>query len=53
VIGLLWPELQMCPETTEEIANHIADFSLAALKGLERNHPRETSNPRRIARRMK
>jgi hypothetical protein len=47
VIGLLWPELKMSPETTEEIAGHITDFSLAALKGLERNHPLDTSNARR------
>jgi len=47
VIGLLWPELKMTPETTDEIAGHIADFSLAALKGLERDHPHDASNPRR------
>jgi TetR/AcrR family transcriptional regulator, regulator of cefoperazone and chloramphenicol sensitivity len=47
VIGMLWPELTMTPETMEVIANHIADFSLAALKGLESNGEPGTSRSRR------
>jgi TetR/AcrR family transcriptional regulator, regulator of cefoperazone and chloramphenicol sensitivity len=53
VIGMLWPELTMTPETMEVIANHIADFSLAALKGLERNGEPGTSTYKRAARRAK
>lgn len=29
VLALLWPELKMTPAQVEQIANHIADFSLA------------------------
>ena len=36
VIGLLWPEWQMTPKSLEEIANHITDFSLAALQGVRK-----------------
>jgi AcrR family transcriptional regulator len=36
VLNLLWPEWQMTPESLNEIAKHIADFSLAALKGIRR-----------------
>jgi hypothetical protein len=36
VIGLLWPEWQMNRQSQDEIAKHIADFSLAALKGIRK-----------------
>jgi TetR/AcrR family transcriptional regulator, regulator of cefoperazone and chloramphenicol sensitivity len=36
VIGLLWPEWQMTRQSQDEIARHIADFSLAALKGIRK-----------------
>lgn len=36
VIGLLWPEWQMSRQSQDEIARHIADFSLAALKGIRK-----------------
>jgi TetR/AcrR family transcriptional regulator, regulator of cefoperazone and chloramphenicol sensitivity len=32
VLARLWPELEMTPERLEQIANHIADFSLAYLR---------------------
>lgn len=47
VIGLIWPELKMTPETMEVIANHIADFSLAALKEVRRKS--EAASPRRTS----
>jgi AcrR family transcriptional regulator len=36
VIGLLWPEWQMTPESLDGISTHIADFSIAALKGIRK-----------------
>ena len=36
VIKRLWPELQFTPETLDEIADHIAAFSYAALKSFAR-----------------
>jgi TetR/AcrR family transcriptional regulator, regulator of cefoperazone and chloramphenicol sensitivity len=36
VITKLWPELKTTPQTMEKIANHIADFSLAAIESLRR-----------------
>jgi hypothetical protein len=47
VIALLWPELKMTPQTFEEIADHIAEFSLEALKGIKRNCKRTTPTVRR------
>jgi len=41
VIRLLWPELNMTPERLNEIAGHIADFSLAALKNLKKKDSHE------------
>jgi TetR/AcrR family transcriptional regulator, regulator of cefoperazone and chloramphenicol sensitivity len=36
VISLLWPEWKMTPEALDEIAHHVTDFSLAALKGIRK-----------------
>jgi TetR/AcrR family transcriptional regulator, regulator of cefoperazone and chloramphenicol sensitivity len=36
VIALLWPELKATPETIDRVADHIADFSLAALRAIRR-----------------
>ena len=36
VIGLLWPEWKLSRQSQDEIAKHIADFSLAALKGIRK-----------------
>ena len=36
VIGLLWPDWQMSRQSQDEIAKHIANFSLAALKGIRK-----------------
>jgi len=47
VIALLWPELKMTPNTVEEIADHITEFSLEALKGIKRNSRRTTPKARR------
>jgi TetR/AcrR family transcriptional regulator, regulator of cefoperazone and chloramphenicol sensitivity len=47
VIALLWPELEMTPKTVEEIANHITEFSLEALKGIKRNSRRTAPRARR------
>ncbi len=47
VIALLWPELKITPKTIEEIASHITEFSLEALKGMKRNRQRRTSKARR------
>ncbi|HVY94457.1 MAG TPA: CerR family C-terminal domain-containing protein [Bryobacteraceae bacterium] len=41
VINLLWPELKMTPERLDEIATHIADFSLAAIKTLKEKNSHE------------
>ena len=48
VIALLWPELEMTPRTVEEIARHITEFSLEALKGIKRNSKRTTPKARRL-----
>ena len=34
VISILWPDLKMTPERVEQVANHIADFSLCSLQAL-------------------
>jgi hypothetical protein len=34
VISRVWPELQLTPERIEQIADHIADFSLCSLHAL-------------------
>lgn len=46
VIALLWPELQMTPERNQQIAQHIADFTLRSLYALvkQKNKP---ARPRR------
>jgi AcrR family transcriptional regulator len=36
LISILWPELKMTPERVEQLANHIADFSLCSLRALVR-----------------
>jgi len=36
VIALLWPEWKMTPKVLDEITNHVADFSLAALEGIRK-----------------
>jgi AcrR family transcriptional regulator len=36
VIACLWPDLKMTPERVEQIANHIADFSLCSLRVVKR-----------------
>lgn len=36
VISRLWPEWKMTPEALDEIACHVTDFSLAALKGIRK-----------------
>ncbi|HVW10201.1 MAG TPA: CerR family C-terminal domain-containing protein [Bryobacteraceae bacterium] len=41
VISLLWPELTMTPERLNEIAAHIADFSLAAIENLKEKKSHE------------
>jgi AcrR family transcriptional regulator len=41
VISLLWPELKMTPDRLNEIAGHIAEFSLAALNNLKRKNSHE------------
>jgi hypothetical protein len=48
VIALLWPELEMTPRTVEEIARHITEFSLEALKGIKRNSKRTAPKARRL-----
>ena len=48
VIALLWPELEMTPRTVEEIARHITEFSLEALKGIKRNSRRTAPKARRL-----
>jgi len=47
VIALLWPELKTTPTAVEEIAQHITEFSLEALKGIKRNSRRTTPKARR------
>ena len=41
VIRLLWPELQMTPERLNQIAAHIAEFSLAAIHKLKETNSHE------------
>jgi TetR/AcrR family transcriptional regulator, regulator of cefoperazone and chloramphenicol sensitivity len=36
VISILWPDLKMTPDRFEQVANHIADFSLHSLRALAR-----------------
>jgi TetR/AcrR family transcriptional regulator, regulator of cefoperazone and chloramphenicol sensitivity len=42
VISQLWPDLRMTPERIDEIAAHIADFSLAYLREQEQGRKRTT-----------
>jgi len=51
VMTQLWPELKMTPEQLEQIGNHIAEFSLAYLRGTHPN--RERVMAKRDARRRK
>jgi TetR/AcrR family transcriptional regulator, regulator of cefoperazone and chloramphenicol sensitivity len=48
VIRLLWPEWKVTPETLDEIANHIADFSIAALKEIAERPETVTSATRSL-----
>ena len=48
VIALLWPDLKATPETLDKIANHITEFSLAALHAF-----RKSPHAKRSARRSK
>jgi TetR/AcrR family transcriptional regulator, regulator of cefoperazone and chloramphenicol sensitivity len=34
VISILWPDLKMTPERCDQVANHIADFSICSLQPL-------------------
>ena len=47
VISKLWPELKTTPQTIDKIANHITDFSLAALHTLRREQAHAKSPVRR------
>lgn len=38
VIGLLWPDLKMTPERLNEIADHIADFTLCHLHAMAKKN---------------
>ena len=38
VIHLLWPDIETTPANLDETASHLADFSIAALKGLRRRN---------------
>lgn len=50
VLKRLWPELKFTPEVLDEIADHIAAFSYAALVGLRRDmRPRRASQRRKRA----
>ena len=40
----LWPEQKMTPEQLDRIADHIADFSLAYLRGAKQNRRRLAPN---------
>ena len=42
----LWPEMKMAPDQIDHIANHIADFSLAYLKGRSRQKGRSQQSAR-------
>jgi hypothetical protein len=46
----LWPELEFTPAALEEIADHIAAFSLAALKSLARRNAAATPKQKQTAR---
>ena len=52
VLTLLWPELKMTPAQVEQIANHIADFSLAYIhtSGRATGAPRGNSRRQRTRR---
>ncbi len=43
VIGLLWPDWQLTPEALDAVAEHITEFSLAALKGMKARLEKEGS----------
>jgi AcrR family transcriptional regulator len=42
VISILWPDLKMTPERIEQVANHIADFSLCSLQALAKKKKQRT-----------
>lgn len=42
VIAQMWPQLEYTPQRIEQIANHIADFSIAGVRALAQN----TTEPR-------
>jgi AcrR family transcriptional regulator len=42
VIACLWPDLKMTPERVDQIANHIADFSLSSLRAISRQTARQS-----------
>jgi TetR/AcrR family transcriptional regulator, regulator of cefoperazone and chloramphenicol sensitivity len=46
VIALLWPELQMTPERYQQIAQHIADFTLRSLHALAKQKGKPVSRRR-------
>ncbi len=50
VIGLLWPDWKMTQEAIEEIGEHIAEFSIAALKEIGKSahpaHPQKSATRR-------
>ena len=52
VLKRLWPEFKFNPETLEEIADHIAAFSYAALQGVARRARKPAAPRRRFARRV-
>jgi len=47
VIALLWPDWEMTPEAVDEIANHVAEFSLAAMHSIKRKAQLTTAKPPR------
>lgn len=50
VLALLWPELKMTPRQVDQIANHIADFSLAYIRVAGESAPRGSSLRQRTRR---
>jgi AcrR family transcriptional regulator len=42
VISILWPDLKMTSERIEQVANHIADFSLCSLRALAKKKKQRT-----------
>ena len=48
VLDLLWPEWDRSPNNFKEIANHIADFSIAALTRLAEQQQAHGKNTRRL-----